>query len=470
MYVVAGGGLAGLVAAARIVEAGHSVRVFEPSNAIGGCARTHRTDGEPVERVPGYVHSLDSTAVGSVESDDQNTGAAGSEPTSGVVCEVAETVGVADRLVQSRGRTARYLDGVVHPVDAPWERLAYPGLGLRNTLRLRRLRRLHEGDVDETVESIVTDRTGRDLYTGWFEPRLRATFGNRASDVPATWLADHAEREADRDRRGLAVSRFDGSMAVLVEALVETIGDDAIRRNARIVDVDAAGRDRSANAVVTVSDGSGTRRVACDGVVVATNPADLERLVEIDTEVETRRRSHALVTVSESVTDVWRLTVDDTSDIPFGVVYEHTNLVSPERYGGEHLLYLVGRPDTEPASETLVRDRWLDALADRFPAFTRETVRSVRVTADQNGVVLPTAEGAGAGASAVSEPPSWPLPVDLEVRNGPRVAYAGPGSERDEFGTHPASRIAAGVAAASVLTRSASPEPAEWSWGPTATN
>ncbi len=446
MHVVAGGGLAGLVAAARIVEAGHDVRVFEPTDTVGGRARTYGTAGDPVERFP--------TPLGSTDIDRDGT-----------VHEVAATHGIADRIVRSRGRTARYLDGVVHPVDAPWERLAYPGLGPRNALRRRRVERAVRTSApdDVSARSFLADR-GVDRDDEWFEPRLHAEFGDQAGDVSAAWLADRFEARTDRDRHGVVVGRFEGSFRVLVEALIETIGDGRIRRNARVVDVDAAAGDGPAP-TVTVTDGSGTRQLEADGVVLATGPRELERVIGTPVGVDPLARTCALVTTTDPVTDVWRLIPD--GDAPFGTLVEHTNAVPPTRYGGDHLLYLVGRGvgsrggDDERVSDEGVRESWLAALSDRFPSFSRESVRSVRVATDPCAAVVPRS-----GSTRDEARGDWPLPVDLSGAGFGRIAYAGPGSEADRFGTGIGARVAAGVAAGeAALDGMPPPEPEGWSWG-----
>lgn len=451
MYTVAGGGLAGLVAAARITAAGHPVRVFEPGDEVGGRARTYDTAGDPVERFPEYL-------IGSNES----------------IRDVLSAHGVADRLLRRRGRTARYHGGIVHPVDAPWEQLAYPGLGLRNTLRLRRLERALAEPNDEsddspispigegrTVEAAVTGRAGADLYAGWFEPLVRAGFGDYAGEVPEAWLHEWVESRADHGRGGESVGYLDGSLGTLVAALVDQVGDDVIRHDARIVDVEPSTddslstddspstgkRDRSIAAIV--EDDSGARRVETDGVVIATDPTDLERVAGVDTGLDVVSETCALVTAEESLTDAWRLVFDasddSVDDAPFDAVIEHTNLISSDRYGDEHLLYLVrcGRSGVEPdrVDGEQLRDRWLAALSDRFPGFSEDTVRSIRVARDPAAAVVPAT-----GASR-----SRTIAVDLADFGVPGVAYAGPGTPVDRFGTAVSTRIAAGVAAAAAV-------------------
>ncbi|MFC6753796.1 hypothetical protein ACFQEU_10030, partial [Halorubrum tibetense] len=299
-----------------------------------------------------------------------------------------------------------------------------------------------------------------------------------------------------------------------VEALIETIGDGRIRRNVRVVDVDtpaasddsafddaglgsvdgdpasvdgdpasvdgdpasvdgdpasvdgdSASVDGGSPVTVSVTDDARTRQLEADGVVLATGPRELERVIGTTVGVDPLARTCALVTTTDPVTDVWRLIPD--GDAPFGTLVEHTNAVPPTRYGGDHLLYLVGRGvgsrggDDERVSDEGVRASWLAALSDRFPSFSRESVRSVRVATDPCAAVVPRS-----GSTRDEARGDWPIPVDLSDAGFGRIAYAGPGSEADRFGTAIGARVAAGVAAGeAALDGTPPPEPDGWSWG-----
>ncbi|WP_281195476.1 FAD-dependent oxidoreductase [Halorubrum sp. F4] len=448
MYGVVGGGLAGLSAAARLREVGHEVRVFEARDAVGGRARTVDTAGDPVERFPHYV-----------------------PPTADALPSLADDLGLGDRIGRRRGRTARYRDGIVHRLDAPWERLAYPGTGIVDAVRFARLARAvrtlddasddgGDGSVSRTnldattAEGFVVDRASRTAYEGYVEPDLRAAFGDRAGDVSAAWLAEWLRSRAERDRHGAAVDYVDGSAGRLVDAIIEFIGEGAVRTGSRVTRVDpTADRggtdpvgddvDSDAPVSVTVETPSGRRTVDCAGVVVAGGPSTLRDVTGVDPGVEAIPGTCALVTTAEPIVDSWRVTVEPEplpgdGDAPFGTLFAHTNLVPSERYGGEHLTYLVGRGGgPADGDDGSVRDRWLSALEDLFPSFSRVDVRSIHVARDP--------------AAAVAAPPGERVPADLAAAGIPGVTYAGPGSHVDPFGGSPEARVAAGVAAAETV-------------------
>lgn len=445
MYGVVGGGIAGLSAAARIRGAGHEVRVFEAGDAVGGRSRTVDTAGDPVERFPHYR-----------------------SPSADALPSLVDDLGLGDRIVRYRGRTARYRDGVVHPVDAPWERLAYPGTGIVDAVRFMRLvravRRV-DGPADDagtvgrggsgpradldatTVEDFVVSRASRSTYEGYVEQDLRAAFGDRAGDVSAAWLPGWLRSRAERDRRGAAVDYVDGLATPLVDALLETVGEEAVGTGCRVVGVDAAhgGAGDGDTVSVSVEAPAGGRVVECAGVVVAGGPSTLTDVAGVDPGVGTVAGTCALVTTDRPMVDTWRVTVEPGAlpgggDAPFGTLLAHTNLVSPERYGGDHLTYLIGRGGEAADGDEAIRHRWLSALEDLFTSFSRGDARSVRVARDP--------------AAAVAAPPGERVPVDLAEVGLPGVAYAGPGSRVDPFGGSPEARVSAGVTAAEVVMRS----------------
>lgn len=460
MYVVVGGGLAGLSAAVRLRMAGHEVRVFEADDAVGGRARTVDTAGDPVERFPNYCSP----------SADALPPLGDTLPSLGDDLPPLDDAlpSLGDRTVRYRGCTARYRDGVVHPFDAPWERLAYPGTGIADAVRLarleRRVRRLvgsgdavsavgddgapSRADLDATTaEAFVVDRASRATYEGYVEPELRAEFGDRAGDVSAVWLAGWLRSRAEHDRHGAAVGYVDGSMDRLVDALLGSIGVEAVETGVRVVGVDAedGGSGSDDGVRVTVETPTGDRVVGCAGVVVAGDPSTLEAVTGVDSGVESVAETCALVTTDRPIVDSWRVIVEPGAlsvggDAPFGTLFAHTNLVSPERYGGDHLTYLVSRGGGPVGGADALQDRWLSALEDLFASFSREGVRSVRVARD------PTA--------AVAAPPGERVPVDLAEAGVPGVAYAGPGTHVDPFGGSPSARVAAGVTAAEAVMRS----------------
>jgi protoporphyrinogen oxidase len=81
--------------------------------------------------------------------------------------------------------------------------------------------------------------------------------------------------------------------------------------------------------------------------------------------------------MDDSLTETYWLNIAE--EVPFGALIEHTNFVSPDRYGGEHLLYAVSyiqSPDEElwQMDDDGVEATWLSGIESLFPGFSRESV------------------------------------------------------------------------------------------------
>ena len=372
MYHVVGGGIAGLAAAHRLRDHGHEVRVIEAGDDLGGLAATYETSGDPIEKFYHHLSKSEETIV-----------------------ELAEELGVGDAVEWRIGKNAYYVDGVVHPLDSPWQILAYPHMSLYDKFRLGMLTKGIDvrGGVprfdtyddlsdfeDVPVEEFVVEHTTRGVYEQFLEPLLDAKFGERKDDVSAAWFLGRVKFRGERDLlRGEVLGYFDGGFGRLLDALVEAVGHDHVETGTRVTDVGIAdGRVAS----VTLDDGTGERTVESDGVVVAAMPNVLEALTGYECDVEFQGALCAVATMDESLTDTYWLNV--AHDAPFGALIEHTNFVPPERYGGDHLLYIasyVQRLDDPlwQASDAEVRDRWLSAVESMFPAFDRTDVSEFRL-------------------------------------------------------------------------------------------
>ena len=375
MYHVVGGGIAGLAAAYRLQRHGHEAQVLEASDEVGGLAAMYDTAGDPVEKFYHHLSKSEETIV-----------------------ELAGELGLDDRVEWRIGENAYYVDGTVHPMDTPWEILAFPHWSLYDKFRLAMLTL----DVDvrggvpafDTYEELsafehqsavefAREHTTENVYETFFDPLLEAKFGDRKDDVSAAWLLGRIKFRGERDLlRGEVLGYFDGGFRVLLEALLGAVGPENVITGARATDLDTAdGAVRS----VTVETGNGTESHDTDGVVVAAMPNVLESLSGYECDVDFQGAVCAVVTMAESLLDTYWLNVAD--DAPFGALIEHTNFVERDRYGGDHLLYVASyvQDDSERlwrADDDEVRELWLDGIADLFPTFDRDAVTEFRVARD----------------------------------------------------------------------------------------
>ena len=373
MIAVVGGGIAGLAAAYRLQTHGHEVQVFEASEDLGGLAAVYETAGDPIEKFYHHLSKSEETIV-----------------------DLAEELGLGDRVEWIYGNDGYYVDGVVHPLNTIWEIAASPHMSLYDKFRLGML--TMEIDVrggvpafdtyddleafeDVPIREFLLEHATRGVYENFFEPLLDAKVGERKTDVSAAWLLGRIKFRGERDLlRGEQLGYFDGSFAVLLDALVESVGRENISTGARVRGLETVDGAVSTLAVET-DDGEGVHDV--DDVIVAAMPNVLEALSGYPCQIDFQGAVCGVLTMDESLLDeTYWLNIAD--EAPFGALIEHTNFVPPERYGGQHLLYVASyvqsrEDDLWQLSDDDLEARWLGGIEDLFPGFDRSSVESFRI-------------------------------------------------------------------------------------------
>ena len=380
MIGIVGGGIAGLAAAYRLQQHGHEVRVFEAADRIGGLAAVYETPGDDIEKFYHHLSKSEETIVA-----------------------LAEDLGLGDRVEWRVGTNGYYVDGVAHPLNTPWEILAYPHMSVYDKFRLGMLTLgvdvrggIPEFDAyddlaeyeHDTVREFVEEHTTRSVYENFVDPLLDGKYGGRKAEISAAWFLGRVRFRGERDPlRGEILGYFDGGFGVLLDALVDAVGRENITTGARVTDlttVDGAVQSLTVERDDEGGDGADAGETAhdVDAAVVAAMPNVLEQLTGYACEIDFQGAVCGLATMDESLLDTYWLNV--AHDAPFGALVEHTNFVDRERYGGDHLLYVAAYvQDPEEAlwrmDDDAVRETWLAEIESMFPDFDRTAVSELRI-------------------------------------------------------------------------------------------
>jgi len=415
MIGIVGGGIAGLAAAYRLQQRGHDVQVFEAASEVGGLAAVYETPGDDIEKFYHHLSKSEETIV-----------------------ELAGELGLGDRVEWRVGTNGYYVDGVAHPLNTPWEILAYPHMSLYDKFRLGMLTLgvdvrggIPEFDAyddlaeyeRDTVREFVEEHTTRSVYENFVDPLLDGKYGGRKAEISAAWFLGRVRFRGERDPlRGEILGYFDGGFGALLDALVDAVGRENITTGARVTDLDVA--DGGVQSLTVERDGGGppgetTHDV--DAAVVAAMPNVLEQLTGYACAVDFQGAVCGLAAMEESLLDTYWLNV--AHDAPFGALVEHTNFVDRERYGGDHLLYVAAYvqdadEDLWQMDDDAVRETWLTEIESMFPEFDRSTVSEFRLA--RNPRAAPIYERGYLDLVV-------PYHLDREVGEG--VYYAGMASE-----------------------------------------
>jgi protoporphyrinogen oxidase len=386
---VLGAGVAGLVAAHRLAQAGDHVDVYERWPGLGGQAATFDLgDGHLLER---YYHHL-------FTSDRE-------------MADLCRELGVA--LIDRPSSVGMLAGGRLYPFTTPLDLLRYRPLRLHDRVRMGfavlmlQRRHHHVGPLEDlTAREWVERHMGRAAYAQVWGPLLRGKFGDRADEVGMSWLWAKLRtrrqikgQEAREERLVYPAGTFEAIFTALREAIERHGGRVFIDRPAARVDRGVDGRLMvTPGARASFRRGHDPRRFEPASApepydaVLATVPSDVfEQLLtprlagELDPGYLERARSIEYLAALCLVLELdrpfhrfyWTNVLDE--DVPFIGLIEQTKLIAPERYGGRHLLYVANYLEAGDPLMTLDPDALLGAYLSGLravrPDFTPDWVK-----------------------------------------------------------------------------------------------
>jgi protoporphyrinogen oxidase len=367
---ILGAGFGGLAAAWDLRRAGHEVTIFEASDQVGGLASGFR---EPhwewsVEKF--YHHWFAS---------DQH------------MLRLIRELGWEKQVIFRRPYTVVYYKGRFYPFDSIYHALMFPGLGwgitklrfglvglyLRLTSNWRSLERY-------TVEEWMQRWAGRRAYALMWRPLLEGKFGPYADRVNMAWM--WARLKARTTRLGT----FEGGFQRFADQFAERLREMGVTIQLRAA-ATLVYRDPRAGWVVKAQ--SGSLAQGFDQLLVTLSPQALIRLCPSLPEhyLQGLRSLHSMGAVVMVLALRERLSeqgyywfnLPKEAGFPFLALVEHTNFISPEHFGGEHIVYagdyLEAGHEYFSLSEAALLERFLPAFQRINPKFRADWVRKVWV-------------------------------------------------------------------------------------------
>ena len=322
---IVGAGIAGLTAAHDLTKNGHQVTIFEAANYVGGLAAGFKEShwDWSVERY--YHHWFQSDAA---------------------ILGLIDELGWSDQLVFPRPITVMYHKGKFYPFDSIISALLYPGLGWGITklrfglvnLAIRfsnNWRALEKYTVDEWMRKYAGDKA----YEAVWEPMVIGKFGERyARQVNMAWM--WARLKARTPRLGTFKGGFqafsDKFAAFLIGKGVQILLNTPVHSI----------RPNPANGLtVTTSNGE----EVFDQCLVTSSPTLMARMVpDLPTQyleglLNLKSLGAVVLTLSIkhqlSKNGYYWFNLPKKEGFPFLALVEHTNYLSPDYFGGDHILY-----------------------------------------------------------------------------------------------------------------------------------
>ena len=365
---IIGAGYAGMSAAYDLVKAGHQVTIYEGADATGGLARGFKD--------PNWDWTVDRFYHHWFASDNHMLG-------------IIDELGLSDKVLFPRPYTVMLHKGKWHPFDSITQALLYPGLGWGvDKIRFGlvgvylRLTKNWQSLEQVTADAWMRKWAGKRVYEQMWEPLLIGKFGKYYKDVPMSWF--WARIHARTTKLGTFVGGFQAFADAFAEKLRE-MGVE-IRLNAKVTLI-----KREQDEVVRVTGEAGAEEF--DKVLVTTSPAGMAHLVPDLPEdylgaLSELKHMGAVVVVAAlkhqlSEQGYYWFNLPKGAGFPFLALVEHTNYVSSEHFGGEHIVYAgdylePGHEYFSLSAEALM-DRFAASFARINPKFERDWVRKVWV-------------------------------------------------------------------------------------------
>ena len=362
---ILGAGIGGMAAAYDLARLGHKVVIYESAGYFGGLASGFKE--------PHWDWSVEKYYHHWFQSDRHILGL------------IAE-LGWSDRVLFPRPYTVMYHNGNFYPFDSILTALRFPGLGWGiNKARFGlvglylRLTRNWQPLEQSSAEAWMRKWAGDRVYELMWQPLMVGKFGESyAHQVNMAWL--WARLKARTTRLGTFVGGFQAFADAFAARLQEMGVQIHLSAPVEHIESDPAGGIRLAAP-------GGTARF--DQCLTTTSPALLAKLAPTLPAGYLQgllglKSMGAVVMVMAlknrlSEQGYYWFNLPKTAGFPFLALVEHTNLLSPDHFGGDHIVYAGDylEPDHEyfRLSEAELLEKFLPALGRINPGFSPDWVR-----------------------------------------------------------------------------------------------
>ncbi len=364
---VIGGGIAGLTAAYHLARSGRcQVTVYEAAEELGGLAAGFRgrpTWDWPLEKFYHHLFTNDRA-----------------------ILDLVAELGIRHRVTVHRPTTVMHYRGANYPFDSPLRVLRFPHLPLVDKLRMGLVLaylRYHPRPPWQRFDRMVAHQwlerwMGPRAYRTLWQPMLEGKFGPHYREVNLAWFWARIYKRTPR------LAYFQGGFQTFIDALAQAVRQRgvAIHTGTPVASV----RPLSGQGFQLRLRDQEERRYHM--VLSTVSPEWMQRLAPDLPEPYLARlrslRSMGAVVLTVALDrpllqdGAYWVNVPKAEGLPFLALVEHTHMVDPVHYGGDHLLYLGDYLDPDhryfQMSTQEILDEFLPALARFNPAFHRNWV------------------------------------------------------------------------------------------------
>jgi len=362
---ILGAGYGGMVAAWDLRKAGHDVTIFEAANYAGGLASGFK---EPhwdwsVEKFYHHWFQSDSEMLGLIRE-----------------------LGLEDKVIFPRPLTVMLYKNKWYPFDSILNALRFPGLGFGlNKIRFGfvglflRITKNWQALEKVTAHEWMLKYAGKQVYEQMWQPLLIGKFASYYKDVNMAWL--WARMHARTTRLGT----FEGGFQKFADLFADKLREKGVEIRLG-TSIKSIKKDQASGSLSV--DGE-----SFDKVLVTTSPSLMAKLCPELPEsylkglLELKSMGAVVMTLSLknslSKEGYYWFNVPKEEGYPFLALVEHTNFVSKEHFGGDHIVYAgdyleLGHEYFEMTDEQLL-EKFIPAFEKFNPEFKRDWVKKIWV-------------------------------------------------------------------------------------------
>ena len=364
---ILGAGYSGMAAAWDLKKAGHNVVIYEAADHVGGLASGFKE--------PHWDWSVEKFYHHWFQSDDAMLG-------------LIRELGLEERVIFPRPLTVMLHRNKWYPFDSILNALLFPGLGWGlNKIRFGfvglflRLTKNWQALEKVTAHEWMLKYAGKQVYEQMWQPLLVGKFGPFYRDVNMAWMWARIHARTTR------LGTFEGGFQKFADLFAEKLRQQGveIRLGMGIQFIEKN------QAKVEVRSGAGVE--SFDKVLVTTSPNQMAKLCPQLPEsylkglLELKSMGAVVMTLSlkHSLSNdgYYWFNVPKEEGYPFLALVEHTNFVSRENFGGDHIMYAgdyleLGHEYFSLSDEELL-ERFIPAFEKFNPEFKRDWVKKVWV-------------------------------------------------------------------------------------------
>jgi len=360
---VVGAGVCGLSAAHRLGKAGHDVTIYEANDFPGGLAAGFKQPDWQwsVEHYYHHWFASDSYMLGLIRE-----------------------LGMEENVIFKRPVTVVYHEGNFYPLDSPLAALTFPGFRFFDMVRFglvtAYLLYLARWQPLEKFTSVDWIRRyyGSRLFKVMFESLLMGKFGDNYKDVNMAWF--WARFKARTPRLGI----YEGGFQAFIDEFAEILRKRGVVTH---FSTPVKGIAPLPGGGLELQLPGGTENF--DTCVVTISPAMMAQLAPslpqdyLQGLLNLKSMGSVVLILALkrqfSTEGYYWYNIPESAGFPFLALVEHTNFVSPQNFGGDHIVYCGDYKDPDHEyfnmSKEDLLDLFLPFLSRINPDFTPDWVR-----------------------------------------------------------------------------------------------